>query len=114
MSEVVAAFAANVPPPCRVSCCERHGCSVDLGGCSKRRAIVDMDCLAVPLAKGQPRCDYIFVGEQDDTTWVVPIELKSGGIGAARSAQLPHCLVAWEAQTPSENGMWRSLAATAY
>ena len=81
MSELVAAFAANVPPPCRASCCERHGCSVDLVGCSARRAVVDMDCLALPIPPEQERCDYLFVGEEDDTTWVVPIELKSGDIG---------------------------------
>lgn len=81
MSEVVAAFAANVPPPCRASCCERHGCSVDLRGCPDRRAIVDMDCLAIPLRADQPRCDYLYVGEKDDAAWVVPIELKSGTVG---------------------------------
>lgn len=81
MNEVVAAFAANVPLPCQVSCCDRDGCSVDLVGCSATRTIVDMDCLALPLPKQQKRCDYLFVGEEDDTTWVVPIELKSGGIG---------------------------------
>ena len=84
MSEVVAAFAANVPPPCRAGCCERDGCSVDLVGCSARRAIVDMDCLVLPIPEGQRRCDYIFVGEEDDTTWVVPIELKSGTIRTRR------------------------------
>ena len=82
MSEVVAAFAANVPPPCRACCCERDGCSVDLVGCSAERAIVDMDCLALPIPEGQQRCDYVFVGEEDDTTWVVPIELKSGTISS--------------------------------
>ena len=82
MSEVVAAFAANVPPPCRAGCCERDGCSVDLVGCSARRALVDMDCLALPIPEGQQRCDYVFVGEEDDTTWVVPIELKSGTISS--------------------------------
>ncbi len=40
-----------------------------------------MDCLALPIPQGRERCGYIFVGEEDDTTWVVPIELKSGGIG---------------------------------
>ena len=40
-----------------------------------------MDCLALPIPQGREGCDYIFVGEEDDTTWVVPIELKSGGIG---------------------------------
>lgn len=54
---------------------------MDLRGCSERRAIVDMDCLAIPLRPDQPRCDYLFVGDKDDVTWVVPIELKSGGIG---------------------------------
>lgn len=40
-----------------------------------------MDCRAVPLPKGRQRCDYLFVGEEGDTTWVAPIELKSGDIG---------------------------------
>ena len=82
MNGVVAVFAANVPPPCRAACCERHGCSVDLRGCSEKRAIVDMDCLAIPLPPDQQRCDYLFVGAEEGTTWVVPIELKSGSIGS--------------------------------
>ena len=81
MSEVVAAFAANVPPACQASCCKRHGCSVDLGGCSEKRAIVDMDCLALPIPDDRERCDYVYVGEEVGATWVVPIELKGGGIG---------------------------------
>lgn len=81
MSGTVEAFAVKVPPPCRASDCERHGCSVDLRGCSRKRAIVDMDCLAIPLPPEQQRCDYLVVGENEGTTWVVPIELKSGGIG---------------------------------
>lgn len=81
MSGLVAAFAANVPPPCRTCRAERHGCGVDLDGCSPNRTVVDMDCPAVPLPKGRQRCDYLFVGEEGDTTWVAPIELKSGDIG---------------------------------
>ena len=81
MKETVAAFAANVPPPCRASCCERHGCSVDLRSCLEGRVIVDMDCLAIPLRSDQRRCDYLVVGDEEAVTWVVPIELKSGSVG---------------------------------
>ena len=43
------------------------------------RVIVDMEeCDTLPIPDDQKRCDYLFGGEGLNSTWVVPIELKSG------------------------------------
>ena len=42
------------------------------------RILVDMDCDALSIPNNWKRCDYLFVGEESNETWVAPIELKSG------------------------------------
>lgn len=42
------------------------------------RILVDMDCDALSIPNNWKRCDYLFVGEERNATWVAPIELKSG------------------------------------
>ena len=39
-----------------------------------------MDCKALDL-ENETRCDFLFVSEENGTTWVVPIEFKGGDIG---------------------------------
>ena len=47
------------------------------------RVIVDMDCDALSIPDDWKRCDYLFVGEESDETWVAPIELKSGRLSVS-------------------------------
>ena len=78
MNGIVARFKKDIPSACQTSKCDKDGCSVSLKDAPRFRAIVDMDCKELTI-RGS-RCDYLFVVEDQGHTWVVPIELKSGGI----------------------------------
>ena len=78
MKGMVAQVACRVCGCCHAKRCEKDGCRVDLKGAPPVRVIVDMDCDALRISDEQRRCDYLFFGEEQDTTCVVPIELKSG------------------------------------
>ncbi len=82
MIGTVAAFADRVPDSCRTTHCDKDKCRVDLAGAPVVHVIVDMDCGALPIPAHRKRCDCLFVGEECNTTWVVPIELKSGRLDA--------------------------------
>ena len=82
MSGTVAAVANRVPACCQANRCNKDGCGVDLKGTPKTRVFVDMDCDALKIPDRRKRCDYLFIGEEGLTTWVAPIELKSGGLKA--------------------------------
>lgn len=65
--------------------CNRDRCRVDLKGAPSVRLLIDMDCnaLKVPrVPRRQKRCDFLFIGDEGNATWVAPIELKSGGLRA--------------------------------
>ena len=83
MSGPVTAFANQVPGCCRATRCNKDGCRVNLKGTPPERVIVDMDCKALRIPANRKRCDYLFVGEEHNTTWVAPIELKSGRLKAS-------------------------------
>ena len=83
MSRPVTECANQVPGCCHATRCDRDGCRVDLKGAPKKRVIIDMDCEALPIPANKKRCDYLFVGEDPNTTWVIPIEMKSGGLRAS-------------------------------
>ena len=83
MKGVVAQVAGRVCSCCHTKRCEKDGCRVDLKGVPPVRVIVDMDCDALRIPDEQRRCDYLFFGEERDTTCVVPIELKSGRLSAS-------------------------------
>ena len=55
-------------------------------GVPKDHVVVDFDCRALSTASGK-RCDYLFLGQQGTTTWVAPIELKSGAFGPESVAE---------------------------
>lgn len=78
----VAAVANRVPGCCHAVRCNKDGCGVSLKGVPRSRLLVDMDCNALNIPSQQKRCDYLFVGEEGNTTCVAPIELKSGGLTA--------------------------------
>lgn len=78
MSGTVASIARIIPDSCRTTHCNKDKCRVDLAGAPQVRVIVDMDCDALSIPNSWKRCDYLFVGEERNATWVAPIELKSG------------------------------------
>ena len=52
---------------------------------------VDLDCDALGIPAYGKRCDYLFFGEAENASLVVPIELKSGAFsGGSSAAQLQH------------------------
>ena len=78
MSGVVAAVKCEVPAGCQASRCRRPGCSVSMAGLPEDYVLVDLDCPELDISPDGKRCDYVFVGGDEDAMWVAPIELKSG------------------------------------
>ena len=69
----------TIPETCHDTKLSKNGCQIALTGIGADRVIVDMDCDDLGVAKDQPRCDYLFVGEGNR---VVPMELKRGNVEA--------------------------------
>lgn len=82
MSALVAAFAQEVDRRCHSNHCKKGKCSISLKDAPAQRLIVDLDCATPPIPASRKRCDYLFVGEKDRSTWVMPIEMKGGGFKA--------------------------------
>ena len=65
----------------------KEGCSVSLRDAPQPHLIIDLDKPGSPLSQNQTRCDYLFVAEvPSNRDWVVPLELKSGGLDAGKVA----------------------------
>ena len=81
---LVKEIAGKVPAHCRVSRCRGDGCEVRLEGMPSRpdRLTIDLDCKELGISD-KKRCDYLFVGQTDTTTYVALIELKSGKVDSA-------------------------------
>ena len=78
MSSLVASVTQRIDHDCRANHCKKEKCSVSLKDAPAPRLIVDLDCATLRIPASRKRCDYLFVGEVDNTAWVVPIELKRG------------------------------------
>jgi hypothetical protein len=78
----VAAVTSHIPGCCESKRCDKDGCRVSLKGIGKTRVLVDMDCRGLPIPKRRKRCDYLLLADEPCQTWIVPIELKSGGLKA--------------------------------
>ena len=72
---------------CRATRCSKDGCSISLQDAAPTRVVVDLDCRELEFAPRQRRCDYLFVGEDEDGARVVAMELKSGRFKAADAAR---------------------------
>ena len=83
MNGTVAVIANKVPNDCHVTRCNKDRCRIDLAEAPSIRVIVDMDCDALSIPDDWKRCDYLFVGEESNETWVAPIELKSGRVSVS-------------------------------
>ena len=55
-------------------------------GVPNDHVVVDFDCKVLSATAGK-RCDYLFVAQEGTTTWVAPIELKSGAFGPQSVAE---------------------------
>ncbi len=82
MSALVALVAPKVDQDWRTNYCKKGNCSLSLNDAPAQRLIVDLDRATLPIPPNQKRCDYLFVGGEDSTAWVVPIEMKGGGFKA--------------------------------
>ena len=60
---------------------------MSLVGAPTDHVLVDLDCDTLQNRHQGKRCDYLFVGEDTETVWVVPIELKSGRFKASEAAE---------------------------
>ena len=78
---LVKEIAGKVPAHCRVSRCEGNGCEVRLEGMPSRpdRLTIHLDCKELGISN-KKRCDHLFIGQADATTYVALIELKSGKV----------------------------------
>ena len=79
----------KVKAGCLACTCGKRGCDVGLGDAPQPFRLMDLDHADSPAGARATRCDYLFVAEGDGDTrlYVVPLELKSGGlnIGKVRS-----------------------------
>lgn len=67
---------SRVPGECIADDCEKECCSVDMTDVPDEHLLIDVD--KAGLSENQSKCDYIFIGCGEDTSWVVALELKSG------------------------------------
>lgn len=82
MSALVASVTRRVDNDCRTHHCKKGKCSISLKDAPAQRLIVDLDCPKLRVPAARKRCDYLFVGGEGRTAWVVPIEMKGGGFKA--------------------------------
>ena len=76
----VRGLARTVPDCCSADRCDRDGCKVSLVDAPPKRVLIDMDCRNHQIQDDQKRCDYLFIGEENNIRWVASIELKSGRV----------------------------------
>ena len=82
MKSMASVMKAKVHERCIVSTCSRGDCAVDLTNAPSPCVLIDIDrCVAVdPDLReiGGKRCDFVFVGDDGDGGWIVPMEFKGG------------------------------------
>lgn len=83
MNGAVQSVSDAVSDRCHANDCNRDGCSISVRTAASRKVLIDLDCPALGIPRTRKRCDYVFVGEKNRKSRVVPIELKSGRFQAA-------------------------------
>ena len=69
---------------CLTRTCHRGRCSLGMNDVPEPFLLIDMDHDKAPmLSKGGKKCDYIFIGDEEDAAWVAPLELKGGKFRAS-------------------------------
>lgn len=78
--QFVSAVSDKAHPDCHChqQTCHKKNCSISMQGGPTPRVIVDLDCRTLEIPRDRKLCDYLFVGEENNTAWVAPIELKGG------------------------------------
>lgn len=63
--------------------CNKDGCSISVRTATPKKILIDLDRSTLHIPRNQKRCDYVFIGEKNKKSWIVPIELKSSTFKAA-------------------------------
>lgn len=87
MSEIVESFAQQFPRECFSNRCEKDGCKVVLDEVLTKKVVLDLDCENLDISNDSNKCDYLCIGARFETTWVIPIELKSGRFNASHAVE---------------------------
>ena len=87
MNKLVSVVSKRVCQSCHSKQIKKDGCSASLKSAPSPRLIIDMDCKKITKIQSGNNCDYVFIGEDSSSTWVVPIELKSGGFKVSHVAK---------------------------
>lgn len=75
---LVRAVREGTDKRCHVTACREPGCSLSLEKVPEPFLLLNLEHPAAPVARSAPRCDFLFVGSNDESgEWVVPIELTS-------------------------------------
>ncbi len=74
---VVESVRRKTDPQCHAATCREGKCSLSLREVPEPNVLISLEHEAAPVEANQPRCDYLFVAdnEKDDRPWVAPIEL---------------------------------------
>lgn len=84
MSNLSEAVRAKVSEECLTTKCRKKGCSVHLPNSNRQFIVIDMDHSKSPAPQDRTRCDFLFIGERNNSeNWVVPLELKKGKANAS-------------------------------
>ena len=76
MSSVVEIVRDKTDSNCHVTTCKEGKCSLLLDGVSEPNVLISLEHTSAPVAVGEPRSDYLFVGsDENGGLWVAPIEL---------------------------------------
>ena len=66
-------------PKCHADKCEDSGCSLSMSGAPSPSALISLEHPDAPVEVGRSRCDFLFVGGNDEAPpLVAPIELTTG------------------------------------
>ncbi len=63
---------------------KKEGCSVSLKDAPESRVIIDFDKPGSPISQNDSKCDYLFVADEEEIGWIVPIELKKGKLDSSK------------------------------
>ena len=74
---VVETVRQKTDSQCHAETCREGNCSLLLRGAPEPNVLISLEHTAAPVAVGEPRSDYLFVGsDENGGLWVAPIELN--------------------------------------
>ena len=73
----------NISEECLARRCRRDGCSLTLESLAQPFLLIDMDHEKSPTNdSGGKKCDFIFIGDESNSSWIATLELKRGKLRA--------------------------------